>query len=110
MSFTLPAYRAPDFTALGLEDAPEVRLVPVERDGVAPAGYHATTLFPEYFRLNGRWVLAEESRMDCVAVCRAGAVSIVEFRGLKRVTPLSGSRPRLRAGSRFPIAARGNKI
>ena len=24
MSFTLPAYRAPDFTALGLEDAPEV--------------------------------------------------------------------------------------
>ena len=84
MSFTLPAYRAPDFTALGLEDAPEVRLVPVERDGVAPAGYHATTMFPEYFRLNGRWVLAEESRMDCVAVCRAGAVSIVEFRGLKR--------------------------
>ena len=53
MSFTLPAYRAPDFTALGLEDAPEVQLVPVERDGVAPAGYHATTLFPEYFRLNG---------------------------------------------------------
>ena len=46
MSFTLPAYRAPDFTALGLEDAPEVQLVPVERDGVAPAGYHATTLFP----------------------------------------------------------------
>ena len=84
MSFTLPAYRAPDFTALGLEDAPEVQLVPVERDGVAPAGYHATTMFPEYFRLNGRWVLAEESRMDCVAVCRAGAVSIVEFRGLKR--------------------------
>ena len=51
MSFTLPAYRAPDFTALGLEDAPEVQLVPVERDGVAPAGYHATTMFPEYFRL-----------------------------------------------------------
>ena len=49
---------------------------------MVPEQYHATTMFPEYFRLNGRWVLAEESRMDCVAACRDGAVSIVEFRNV----------------------------
>ena len=84
MSFELPTYRAPDFAALGLAAAPDVRLVPAERDGVVPENYHATTMFPEYFRLEGEWVLAQESRMDCVAVCRGKDVSIVEFRNVKR--------------------------
>ena len=77
MSFAIPRYREPDFAALGLERAPDVKLVPAERDGVMPRGYHATTLFPEYYHIGGRWVLAEDSRMDCVAVVRDGAVSIV---------------------------------
>ena len=84
MSFVLPPYHAPDFAALGLDSAPDVRLVPAEMDGVVPEGYHATTMFPEYFRLDGRWVLAQESRMDCVAVCSGGGISIVEFRNVKR--------------------------
>lgn len=92
MSFSLPEYRAPDFAVLGLADAPDVTLVPAEGDGVVPEGYHATTMFPEYFRLNGRWVLAEESRMDCVAVCRDGTVSIVEFRHVKRGDPVAVGR------------------
>ena len=83
MSFAIPRYREPDFTALGLDGAPDVKLVPAERDGVMPCGYHATTLFPEYYHIGGRWVLAEDSRMDCVAVVRDGAVSIVEFRNVK---------------------------
>ena len=84
MSFSLPAYRAPDFDALKLSDAPDATLVPVEKDGVAPENYHATTMFPEYFRVGGRWMLAEESRMDCVAVVEGDSVRIVEFRRLKR--------------------------
>ena len=83
MSFAIPRYREPDFAALGLERAPDVKLVPAERDGVMPRGYHATTLFPEYYHIGGRWVLAEDSRMDCVAVVRDGAVSIVEFRNVR---------------------------
>ena len=83
MSFSLPHYLAPDFAALGLDQAPEVKLVPAERDGVVPDGYHATTLFPEYYHLNGRWVLAEDNRMDCVAVVQDGAIRIVEFRNVK---------------------------
>lgn len=75
MRFVLPAYHEPDFAALGLGEAPDVTLAPAPMDGVVPEGYHATTMFPEYFRLDGRWVLAQESRMDCVAVCRGGARS-----------------------------------
>lgn len=83
MSFSLPRYLPPDFTALGLDQAPDVKLVPAEQDGVVPDGYHATSLFPEYYHLNGRWVLAEDSRMDCVAVVRDGQLAIVEFRNVK---------------------------
>ena len=92
MSFVLPVYHAPDFAALGLGEAPDVTLVPAPRDGVVPEGYHATTMFPEYFRLDGRWVLAQESRMDCVAVCRDGNVSIVEFRNVKEGDPVAVGR------------------
>ena len=88
MSFSLPRYLAPDFTALGLDQAPDVKLVPAERDGVVPDGYHATTLFPEYYHLDGRWVLAEDSRMDCVAVARGGRIEIVEFRNVKAGDPV----------------------
>ena len=83
MSFSFPRYIAPDFAALGLDQAPDAALVPAEQDGVMPPNYHATTLFPEYYHLNGRWVLAEDSRMDCVAVARGDRIEIVEFRNVK---------------------------
>ena len=83
MHFSLPRYCSPDFAALGLEQAPDVTFLPAEQDGVMPRGYHATTLFPEYYHVNGRWVLAEESRMDCVAVLRDEQIAIIEFRNVK---------------------------
>ena len=48
--------------------APSVRIAAAPMDGVAPEGYHAMSIFPEYFKIGGRWLLAEESRMDCVPV------------------------------------------
>ena len=45
--FVLPTYKAPDLGALGWADAPDERLVEAQQDGVAPAGYQATTMFPE---------------------------------------------------------------
>ena len=83
MSFVLEPYHAPDFEALGLADAPEARLAAAPRDGVAPEGYHAMSIFPEYFRVEGRWLLAEESRMDCVPVWTEGKIAVVEPRRLK---------------------------
>jgi lysine-ketoglutarate reductase/saccharopine dehydrogenase-like protein (TIGR00300 family) len=88
MIFQLPEYHAPDFDAPPLKDAPSVRTSPVERDGIAPEDYHATSIFPEYFKVESRWILPEESRMDCVPVVRASGgdawVDVVEFRRLLR--------------------------
>ena len=72
MSFKLKTYQAPDFTQPSLMNAPEARLEPAPFDKVAPDGYHATTIFPEYFKVGSQWLLAEESRMDCVAVFENG--------------------------------------
>ena len=84
MSFTLPVYHAPDFAALGLLNAPQAVTAPAPRDGVVPEGYHATTIFPEYYHIGGGWVLAEESRMDCVAVLTPeGRVAVREFRNIR---------------------------
>ena len=84
MSFTLPAYHAPDFTVDALKKAPEVRMAPAPMDGVAPDNYHATGIYPEYFHIDGKWHLAEESRMDCVPVWEDGKIRIIEFRRLKK--------------------------
>lgn len=80
--FTLKPYYAPDFSAAQLVHAPDAVFLPAPRDGVAPEGYHAMSIFPEYFKVNGDWLLAEESRMDCVAVLDSGRILVKEFRNL----------------------------
>lgn len=82
--FHLREYRAPDFAALHLNDVPDCELVPAPKDAVAPEGYHALSIFPEYFKVEGKWLLAEESRMDCVAVYEDGRIHVREFRKLKK--------------------------
>ena len=84
MSFSLPHFTSPDFSAPRFSQAPDALLVPSPKDKVAPEQYHATTIFPEYFKIGGRWLLAKESRMDCVAVYENGEISIREFRRLKQ--------------------------
>ena len=83
MSFSLPEYHAPNFSLSRFQSLPQVRFLPAPKDGVAPEGYHATTIFPEYFHVDGQWLLAQESRMDCVAVLKSGHIETVEFRNLK---------------------------
>ena len=84
MSFVLEPYREPDFSGERFAGAPDAVVRPAPADGVAPEGYHAMSIFPEYFKLGGRWVLADESRMDCVPVVKDGRVAVVEFRNLKQ--------------------------
>ena len=50
----------------------------------APENFHALSIFPEYFKINGKWLLAEDSRMDCVPVYKDGKVYVIEPRHLKK--------------------------
>ena len=68
MGFKLREYIPPDFNEERFKNAPDAVLMPAEKDGTVPERYHAMSIFPEYFKVNGKWLLAEESRMDCVAV------------------------------------------
>lgn len=83
MSFAPTPYAAPDFSRGALASAPDAALAPAPLDGVAPENYHAMSIFPEYFRVHGRWLLAKESRMDCVAVLEGDEIAVREFRHLR---------------------------
>ena len=84
MGFELPKYHAPDFTQPQLVAAPDVTCEAAAMDGVAPEYFHSTSMYPEYFKINGAWRLAEESRMDASVVVDAdGTLRVVENRNLK---------------------------
>ncbi|GAA0748271.1 hypothetical protein [Clostridium oceanicum] len=83
MSFELPKFTPPDFTQDFLVSAPNCKTVEVIKEGVAPRHYHAMSIYPEYFKINGKWVIANESRMDTVAVVTDDDdIDVVEFRNL----------------------------
>ena len=84
MSLELRKYYPPDFGDPCFANSKDAKLTPAPKDGVAPMNYHALSIFPEYFRVNGEWLLAEESRMDCVAVYENGKIVVKEFRNLKK--------------------------
>ena len=85
MAFVFPAYHAPDFSSPQLKNAPDAAWASVERDGVAPEGFHSTSMYPEYFKIDGQWRLAERSRMDSSVVLRDdGTLAVVENRNLRR--------------------------
>ena len=83
--FEMPEYRHPDFSQEMFVNAPSVKYEAAEKDGVAPENFHSTSMFPEYFKIQGKWVLAEESRMDSsVVICPDGHLEVVENRNLKK--------------------------
>ena len=68
MAFQLGTYQEPDFTEEKFVNAPEAKLARAPRDKAAPDGFHAMSIFPEYFKVKGKWILPKDSRMDCVPV------------------------------------------
>lgn len=82
--FELPKYREPDFTDKKFTDSPDATWEKVTIKGVAPENYHSTSMYPEYFKVSGKWTLAEESRMDSsVVLCDDGSLKVVENRNLE---------------------------
>lgn len=84
MSFKLPKYHSPNFEKDHFVSAPNISVEKVTIKGVAPENYHATSIYPEYFKIDGKWILAAESRMDCVVVLEDNKnLKVKEFRNLE---------------------------
>lgn len=83
MAFKMPEYRKPDLESEPFTSFPDAALAPVEKAGVAPEGFHATTIYPEYIKLAGEWALLRMSRMDSVVVVTGGEPEVKEFRRLE---------------------------
>lgn len=82
--FHLPEYREPDFTKERFVNAPDAKWEKVTVKGVAPENYHSTSMYPEYFKIDGKWILAKESRMDSsVVIGNDGELKVVENRNLE---------------------------
>ncbi len=82
--FKLAEYIKPNFDDKKFIDAKDAIFKPAPKDKVAPKNFHVMSIFPEYFKIDGKWVLAEESRMDCVPVNENGVIRVKEFRNLKK--------------------------
>ncbi|NCB43340.1 MAG: hypothetical protein EOM59_12085 [Clostridia bacterium] len=82
--FKLPTYTPPDFRQTKFLDSPNVSTDIVKIDGIAPDNYHSTSMYPEYFKIDGKWKLMPQTRMDCVPVLHAdGSLEAKEFRRLQ---------------------------
>ena len=82
--FQIPKYKAPDFSLEKFASAPDAATCKVTIKGVAPDQYHATSMYPEYYKIKGKWILMTQTRMDCVPVIHPdGSLEAKEFRRLE---------------------------
>ncbi len=89
MNSPYPPFVPPDFSSPALKGAPPAQTRPAPQRGVAPHGFHATSNYPEYVHLGeGEWLLATESRMDCVLVLSGKILTVVEPRRLNAGDPV----------------------
>ena len=83
MGFSMPTYTAPDFENSFYQHAPNVEWGVCDTEGVAPAGFHSTSMHPEYFKVDGQWRLVPDIMMDdVVRLTRSGALEVVPARDL----------------------------
>lgn len=76
-------YIEPDFDNDFFNKAPDASYEEVIVEGVAPDNYHAMSIYPEYFKIDGKWIGVAESRMDTVPVIKDDKIEVVEFRNLQ---------------------------
>ena len=78
--FRLPEYIKPDFSKPEFINAPCVSTRQASGLGQLPENFYATTIYPEYFKLNGNWILINTPRMDCAVVIKDGKPFAIEAR------------------------------
>jgi len=81
----VPTFSHPDFTAPELRGAPDAIFEEAPADGVLPEGFFSTTNLPTYVRVEGRWRMPREPRMDAALVLDAeGELWVKEPRRVRR--------------------------
>src|SRR5688572_13043372 len=81
----VPSFSHPDFAAARFAQASDARFVPAPADGVLPEGFFSTTNLPTYVRVDGKWRMPREPRMDAALVRdKAGEVWVREGRRVKK--------------------------
>lgn len=88
MSFTLPKYQAPDFSKEEFQNAPNIEVVAAPKDGVPPKGFHLSTALPEYYKVDGEWILPTSSVPFCAVVYKDGEFTFAECQGVKEGDPI----------------------
>jgi len=84
MAFAMPTYREPNFDKSYYAHVPDVQWAVCDRDGVAPAGFHSTSMHPEYFKIDGQWRLLHDIMMDdAVRMTAKGEIEVVPPRNLR---------------------------
>ncbi len=86
--FKLPEYAAPDFSSPAYRNAPEIQMAEAPADGILPDDFYATTIYPEYFKIDGEWRLIDAPRMDCAVVIQNGRPIATEARRVKKGDPV----------------------
>ena len=76
----------------------DAQLVPVDRDGVLPAGFHSTTNLETEVLIDGEWQRVENPEMDCGIVVHDG--------GRVRTVPMN----RVQAGERVVVGREGVRV
>ena len=82
--YTPVPYSAPDFNQECFKLVKNVITLPASADGIIPDDFHATSIFPEYVKIDGEWRMIASSRMDCCIVIREGEPFAVEPRNVKK--------------------------
>lgn len=77
-------YQKPDFQSKAFANFEDVHTEGVTQDGIVPTGFYLTTHLPTYYRLDGEWILPENSSINCVAVVKNKQVTITEIRDVRQ--------------------------
>ena len=78
-----PQFLTPDFSREPFVSAPDVK-TEAAGDGYLPEQFYATTIYPEYFKINGEWKMLRQSRMDCCVVIKDGEPVVTEPRRVQK--------------------------
>lgn len=77
-------YNKPNFNEDIFKKSENAEFKKASADGILPDEFHATSIFPEYIKIDDDWKLIKKSRMDCCIVVKDGEPFAVEQRNIKK--------------------------